>query len=113
MVATNLSFLHLFPWVDLVLSSKKNRMPILLPLVMVDHPIGLALNLHLMQSSIALSVSKAGIVLLCNPWTMAPMGYILNFNTVPDLHFFSFFLGQYPELLVVRVVVMHACSLKW
>jgi len=74
---------------------------------MVEHPIGLALNLHFMQSSIALSVSRAAIVLLCNPWTMAHMGYILDFNTAPGASFFCFSLGQYPELLLARVVVMH------
>lgn len=69
-----------------MLSLKKNRMPIL-PLLMVEHLIGLALNLHDLQSSIALRVSRAGIVLLS--------GYIQNFNTVPGARsglFFFYFL---------------------
>jgi hypothetical protein len=37
-------------------------MPIL-QLLMVEHPIGLALNLHFMQSSIALSVSRAAFAI--------------------------------------------------
>jgi hypothetical protein len=46
-----------------VLSLKKNSMPIL-PLLMVEHPIGLALNLHDLQSSIALRVSGLALFFL-------------------------------------------------
>ena len=74
-----------------MLSLKKNSMPIL-PLLMVEHPIGLALNLHELQSSIALRV-WAGIVLLSS--------YILNFNRVPGerffFSFFFFFWGSTPS----------------